>query len=107
MVGQQIRHQNNPHRMHVWSVTTERSNVTNKITVLPVQIAQRQMWNASTVLHHLVAKGIEKPTGVYLKNAENILDAARGLTKIPLPVSIIIMLREINGLKQGKVDLGG
>jgi hypothetical protein len=104
---QRIRHQNSPHRMHVWSVTTERSNVINKITVLPVQIAQRQMWNASTVLHRLVAKGIEKPTGVYLKNAQNILDAARDLTKIPLPVSIITMPREINGPNQKKVDLGG
>lgn len=79
----------------------------NRITLLPVQIAQRQIWNASTVLHRLVEKGIEKPTGVYLKNAENILDAAQDLTKIPLPIRIITMLREINRLKQGKVDLGG
>lgn len=66
------------------------------------------MWSASTVPHHrLVAKGIEKQMGVCLKNAENMLDAAPGSTKIPLPFSIIALPREINGRRQGKVDLGG
>lgn len=61
------------------------------------------------MLHHrLVAKGIEKPMGVYLKNAGNFLDAARDSTEIPpLLLSIITLLSGSNGLKQGKVGLGG
>ena len=66
------------------------------------------MWSASTVpRHRLVAKGIEKQMGVCLKNAENMLDAALGSMKIPPPFPVITLLREINGRKQGKVDLGG
>lgn len=66
------------------------------------------MWSASIVPHRrLAAKGIEKQMGVCLKNAENMLDAAPGLTEIPLPFSIITLPREINGRRQGKVDLGG
>lgn len=106
--GQRTRHQNNPHRLHAWSVTTGRLNAIGKTPLPPVQIAQRRMWSASTVPHHrLVAKGIEKQMGVCLKNAENMLDAAPGSTKIPLPFSIIALPREINGRRQGKVDLGG
>lgn len=64
------------------------------------------MWSVSTVLRHLlVAKGTEKPMGVYLKNGESILDAALDLMDILQPLSIAI-LGESNGLKEGKVGLG-
>lgn len=66
------------------------------------------MWSASTVPHRrLVAKGIERQMGMCHKNAENMLDAALCSTKIPPPISTITLLREINGRKQVKVDLGG
>lgn len=66
------------------------------------------MWSASTVPHRrLVAKGIEKQMGACLKNAENMLDAAPGSTKIPLSFDITALPRETNGRRQGKVDLGG
>ncbi|KGO40537.1 Transcription factor, fungi [Penicillium expansum] len=61
------------------------------------------MWSVSTVLRHLlVAKGTEKPMGVYLKNGESILDAALDLMDILQPLSIAI-LGESNGLKEGKL----
>jgi hypothetical protein len=43
---------------------------------------------------------------VYLKNAGNILDLARDSMALPRPLRITV-LGESNGVKQGKVDLGG
>lgn len=67
------------------------------------------MWSASTVLHHrLVAKGTEGQLKVCLKDAENTLDATRNSKEIHRSLRIIMILRrESNRLKQGKVDLGG
>lgn len=95
--------QNHPNQLHfhVCSVTTGRSDAIGKN---PVQIAQKRMRSAFTVLHHhVVAKGTGRPMRVCFKSPESLRNAARILT---LPPSIML-LEETVRLKQGKVDRGG